>query len=270
MKWHQKLAVVTILSAPLTIGLGAVIFNHAYLQSAINREARDYTFRNLESLMAHQERKLKLKHRGTPRLTFDYDESWGNNEFLGEYTPDNDTINIKLGFVRAPTWSLNNIIFRMFNDDYDIRAILYHELGHFYQDRLREEFEIKKRKIDRIEDVVAGQLVEEGIAEYFSRKTLEKEEIEEDDLEESLKTFWPDYNFVNLFNLARGDNKFLPIKKLVEAGYYTVKPIIDKYGEMGVLYLIENPPPENTFKGNIFKNLTYYRTVVLSKLAEAT
>lgn len=130
-----------------------------------------------------------------------------------------------------------DIVSRMYNAlelDYDFFKsntdhTLRHEIGH-HLFNTRAEYngtsEIWGADNDfRKEDLLAFQLISEGVAEYFAHSLSDNKPNDLLDLEEYEKK----------------DNIYDKLSDSYRAGYSLVKPIIDKYGLRGIDYLATHP-----------------------------
>jgi hypothetical protein len=108
------------------------------------------------------------------------------------------------------------------------RNTLWHELGHFYFDKLAEYCKCKDESIhdpQRTHPFVA-RIVDEGIGTYFDRAEKPKTDIFSDSM-------WAELN---------GEKKVGTDYRFYRGGYHLVKPIIDRYSTLGMIYLLQHPP----------------------------
>jgi hypothetical protein len=207
---------------------------------------------HLERVIEHQEKKLGIKHFGMPKVSFrqlPWLEHFLLYQTAGQYNPNEDEILLSLGVTITPEKNLPNILATAlsFGSVPAVEDALYHELGHFYTDKLHESLGrgnwpdyTDKQKAD---DYVGLRLISEGIAEYF-RKTMNDEQDNFDDSD------WPE------------ELEDLGATEIYKGGFHLVKPIIDKYGKRGIEYLTDNPP--NT---KDLANLPAYQHRILRSLA---
>ena len=136
-KWSKdKKKVVAIASSMLAaIGFltGSLIF-----EADVNRwGVREYVPENLPKLMRKQEKILELKHYGLPQVSFEApSENFFYQTVAGSYNSATDTIYLPLGKNPAPDNLLAKII--SFGTARTIDEVLYHELGHYFMDKLNE------------------------------------------------------------------------------------------------------------------------------------
>lgn len=110
----------------------------------------------------------------------------------------------------------------------DLENTLRHELGHYFLDELAETVGLPQ--LDEIFEKTRTQqmgyrIVHEGIAEYFEHGSSYDSNFEDAD--------WPDeplYIFLN------------PGRYVCRGGFSLVKPIVDEFGEAGMLKLLVEPP----------------------------
>jgi hypothetical protein len=106
------------------------------------------------------------------------------------------------------------ILPRLFPSIEKTKQVVEHELGHFYVDNLIKK--LGKTEINYIGfKKISKEIIGEGIAEYFARVMNDKK---------------------NFPNETVDSNNFY------SESFYLVKPIIDKYGEKGIEYLLFNLP----------------------------
>lgn len=113
-----------------------------------------------------------------------------------------------------------------------IRAILAHELGHAYMDQLSQRMNNDSwPPLFRIDDAsgmrryLGMRLVSEGVAEYLWR---------------TLGGVGDDFSDFEWGVMAK-DKNGTNYPYITRAGFHFVKPILDRFGERGIKYLIKNP-----------------------------
>ncbi len=212
--------------------------------SGVKESTKEFIQKNLDSLMLNQEKILGIKHFSKPNLKFELskDDSVDVlrlNEFMyaGEYLDYNDTIGLSLGHSFLPfplgITSDNNFknltgIISSLGFNFDVENTLYHELGHFYYDKLNESLG-NGRYVHTNGKYYGTRLMQEGIAGYFENKINDEEDLFEDsDWPKDIKDFG-DYEFYS-------------------GGYHLVKPIIEKFNKKGIEYLILNVPSDEELK----------------------
>ncbi len=176
---------------------------------------RDYVESNLEKIMRAQERKLKIKHYGAPGFACSLPEGYPNPFCQASYNCVEDKI-----YLNSDNLSLDEIRVSF------IGGVLNHELGHFYSDKLSENFLGRDWpvKFSNHEEYIGGRLIAEGIAEYFRIKTTF-----------SRDAFWPD-EFPDNLNAFDLNENFYSI------GLSLTNPILEIHGSNGMVHLMENFP----------------------------
>ncbi|MBW2991136.1 sterile alpha motif-like domain-containing protein [Candidatus Woesearchaeota archaeon] len=196
-------------------------------------EAINYVTKNLGSIISSQEKSLGVQHFGLPNIEFKGCGFRGEREF---YNPDTDTLTLYLprAYVHFSPRTTEDLI--------------RHGLGHIYADKLSEGLENESwpPKVEKNIDYVRYGLVAEGIAEYFKRKSHNEEDTFKD-------SQWP-----------KTVEEFEKISDSIyyNGSYHLVKPIIDKHGQEGIEYLINNPPEIQDLK-----DLPRYQKIVLENLS---
>ena len=150
----------------------------------------------LENLITHQEEKLGVRHFDIPELR------------VTMHIPKNCCENGK-------------IFLKYWDEEY-----LYHELGHFYLDKLCKKLGVVDLHIDLAENKeemtrwfeARNELIREGIATYFEREMTGKEvDFNDSEYPKTIEEF------------LRNKAGFL-IRLYYDGGYHLVKPILDKFG----------------------------------------
>jgi hypothetical protein len=249
------------LKAVLILGLflfcGQILCNFLAVAQEKNILAEDEIARSYQAamlkIMKFQEKKFKISYRSIPRLKFaSLPSSLSDGSYVvleGMYVPDEDTIYLnnfykecEVPLLPKNLEDLNGLFLLGYKSVSDtsrcnpanVRAILAHELGHAYVNQLSlaigngnwPDFSSLEGGPEGLWKSAGLKLVSEGIAEYFSKALggvkddfsgSEWERIAND----PYRTTYPD---------------------AVRAGFHFVKPILDKFGERGMIYLIKNPP----------------------------
>ena len=228
------------------------------VQNKVDKEIKQYVGSNLSSIIKEQEEKLHIKHFGVPKIAYELTTELESDPTIqamrpaikGLYLPEEDTIYLMLetglGKAITPEENLTNILAKILNAGmtYSIKDVIDHELGHFYMDKLNEsEGKGDWPTIKTLANNPGSGLISESIAEYFA-KTTNNEEDKFNDAD------WPE----TIFDWTPNDT--------YDGGCHFVKPIIDKYGQKGIEYLMENPPTLNDFS-----NIPAYQKRVLENLA---
>ncbi len=209
-----------------------------------------YVQENLEQIIEKQENKLGITYPAErPKIEYLFPEKYFTLGIVGLYNDKTDTIYLPSGILTRPEWDLNDFFATIatFNNTADVKNTLDHELAHFYCDKIREmglrEHRFFQMNLFLPEEHIADRLINEGIAKYFEN-AMNGEDKEPFDLQE-----WP------------LEAKQFSNDVIYRGGYALVKPIIDKYGEQGIIYLLFNlPTPKELFlpkeyQERVFANL---------------
>ena len=222
-----KISICSLLGIELAL-IGSVAYNFQG-----NKAIKPYVENNLTKIIQKQEEKMGLKHFDMPSVEYDLPKDLPqiikiSPAFVGLYRPEEDKIYLITCIMRTKEFNLENTIAEIANFGFvnDAEEVVYHELGHFYADKLSEYLGWGNwpPKVVGNDKFVGVKMVSEGIAEYFEHKSTGNEYDKP-----------PEY----LLNLEefKSDNDFF-----YNGGYQLVKPIIDKHGRIGIAYLIESPP----------------------------
>ena len=196
-------------------GLAALLASSlvTYAADGIRRNVPSYVERNLPQIIESQEKELDIRHLKWPKIEFSYEHG---DDILGAHS--NGTIWLYLRPMVTPENNVWDKIKNAINKDktFDVRSILDHELGHLYYDTtlrktLGQDYSVLCGGFTHI---IGDRFVSEGIAEYFETRMGVKHE---------------------------GDKFALRSDFEKNEAYQFVKPIIDKYGEKGIKYLVEHP-----------------------------
>ncbi|MBI5065311.1 hypothetical protein HZA97_03665 [Candidatus Woesearchaeota archaeon] len=216
-----KIVLYTVLAAEV-----AVVSSFGY-QLRGNKSIQPYIEKNLTQLIQNQEKVLGIKHFGVPKVEYGLPKDIPNivkiaGVFRGFYTPENDTIYLVTGTLVTPEHTWEDILGNIFNlgETKVVNDTLYHELGHYYADKLGEMIGIPEDASLSQSEIISTKLVSEGIAEYFEHKTLGTQYDKPPEYLDELEKFTSDTAF------------------FYDGGYQLVKPIIDKYGDKGIAYLM--------------------------------
>jgi len=212
MTFRKTLTIITLAGALAISGCNVSERNESK-GDKIDPEVRAYVTQNIGSIISSQEKTLGIQHFGLPNLDIRGCGFRGDREF---YNPDTDILKIYVprAYVHFSPATTEDII--------------RHGLGHFYADKLSESLGLGSWPPDDKEDIdyVRKNIICEGIAEYFRRKSKDEEDTFKD-------SQWPK-------TLEEFENiDFVPF---YTGGYHLVKPIIDRHGKKGIKYLILNPP----------------------------
>jgi hypothetical protein len=239
------------------------------------------------SIVSFQDSKLKANGLNPPKdanYTYAIHVELGDNGIeslvLGTYNPDTNTISLDTtrlvaqdGLEAQLIRFLNKLYLRHVSNSpnktlYTADRTIAHERGHQRADELAEQNlqvnwpdfvpissgDLSDAKGQRkIDSNLAKKIVSEGFGRYFERVVY------------GGKDLFKDSEYPKNINELRLNMLNYPtsLKYLVhEGGYHLVKPIIDKYKEKGMLYMIENPPIQ------YLTNLPEYQKIVMKALAD--
>lgn len=231
MRFWQRMIFYGIFIPSASLGLS--FFTIKAIEWKAQSDIRKYVEKNIASLVEEQEQKVGVKQRRIPTFKYTFPER--TKEQIGHYNEEEDTIDLYADCLLLKDPSLEEDLKKLTCEDTgNARDIILHELGHAYADALSEEltgknWPIKRNETTNGEEDFCMRMTSEGIAEYFQRKTTGRDEKIMVDVihnKEALVLALLKYRTVFYY----------------EGGYQLVKPIIDTYGEMGIAYLITNPP----------------------------
>lgn len=190
-----------------------------------------YVQENLEQIIEEQEKKLGITYpKERPTIKYTLPENYTFGGIVGLYKGVEDTIYLPSGLLVKPEFDWSDFIATIatFNNTVEAKRVLDHELAHFYCDKMKEKAWEKNHHLLQIylffpEEIIANRLINEGIARYVeNRMNGEEESFSLDN--------WPS----KVENFTR--------ETIYQGGYTIVKPIIDRYGEKGIQFLLFNPP----------------------------
>jgi hypothetical protein len=193
----------------------------------VQRNMKEYIDTTLPRIMQQQEQKLGIKYTEVPQIIV---SSTPTNK--SDTVADYDSISNKMLVYSS----------RNFTED-DINRSLSHELGHFYSDRLLEssgfqnglnsDDTLNVHDLKNQKEILRKLLIGEGIAEYFSRNTL--------DIQNDCPNISLEYDIYRDRFKSRGslNNAFL------SNAYCLVKPVLDMNLNKGIVYLATHPPNED-------------------------
>lgn len=182
---------------------------------------------HLEKLVRSQEEILGMKHFGIPELV------------------------VTMDIHGKPCYKNGGILLQYWDKEY-----LYHELGHFYLDRLRIRLSLASLREDRIITEwweARNKLISEGIAVYFGREMKGgKDDFNDSEYPKKIKDFLTsDFNFL--------------LRLYYSGGYHLAKPILDGFGvEEGCKHLLLDPP-----KKRELTRLPEYRKRILRRVLKS-
>jgi len=263
MKWYQS----KIKIAAVLIGTSLVVNIPQVTRYIVNNNVKSYVENNLVNIIEAQEKKMGIKHFGIPKISYEIPSSKriiNGTKTFGLYDQETDKLYIQLDSTITPEKNLTNFLITKISSEnltnflmtktsrgktYNIKELLDHELGHFYLDKLDESLGGGDWPVysENENENNRKQLISEGIGEYFDKTMNNRQDkFKDSDWPKEIEKFWTDEIIYN-------------------GGFHLVKPIIDKYGERGMIYLISNiPSPED------FKDIKKYQDRVLQYLEEET
>ncbi len=235
--WIPAIAAISGFSINLGYGIG------------VNRPLQRYVNQNLNSVMSSHFNDIGGISK--PQIGFIVRDTPITSKepvhILGAYEPDDRLILLPSDALISPETNLENLIIKMLRGKRasNVRETLKHELGHHAANEISQRFGNgiwPQREVYTHGNIMQyirdanfiNRLISEGIATYFERKGGEEQ---------------ANFNYEEWKGLLKQDRRWIgerekPYYVFYEGGYATVKPIIDKFGQYGILYLIRNPPTE--------------------------
>ncbi|MBU0470547.1 MAG: hypothetical protein KKA62_05570 [Nanoarchaeota archaeon] len=210
-------------------------FSEDFLINKRDPDVQEYIEENLEQIIQAQEEKLGISYPTFPK-NFNYILPSNNNlNILGLYDHKTNTFFFQSGILTTPGFNFGDFFASIatFGKTEEAKRIVDHELAHYYCDNLSESLERGSWPDYRYKDqitIFTLKIISEGTAMYFEN-TLNGGEDDFNDSE------WPtEFNgfFSGVYSL---NNRII-----YQGGYHLVKPIIDKFGQKGIEYLMFNPP----------------------------
>lgn len=205
-----------------------------------NTLAKEYLEKNFEKLLMEQENKLGIIYPSRPALTFDCEDG-------PEYTPNKGAVylpekkeiciylekNDLIKFTGTEDPFMKSFVESRHRDTADVNKILWHELGHYYTHLACEKLGVEDFFWEKSTIIVGDlpknlgkQVLSEGIARYFEKKTAGEEET----------TFKQSDWSTDAFSV------FIKAYSVYEGGYSLVREIMDEYGaDASLEYFILNP-----------------------------
>ncbi len=251
---------MTTLKHALSVLISSVIFSYSYPTSepllhlkVPEFNAEQVLNKNLEKIISQQEKAMGLKfpdHRLKMEFCAPYHFIFIRSPAI--YDPENNNIKIINNLLLQggiSSWVMSAFTYGLTPEGLQI---LYHELGHFYLDKLSEDLGLGNwpKKEDYKKNVIGIKLVSEGLATYFERKmTLEEDKFKDGEWPAELNKFWDSPNHLDQDIIYYG-------------GYHLIKPIVDKYGEWGIIYLMFRPP-----QADELLELPKYQNTILQELS---
>ncbi|MBI4147070.1 hypothetical protein HY494_00265 [Candidatus Woesearchaeota archaeon] len=210
----------------------ASLVSTLYLYRQKDLDIEMYVQENLEQIIEKQEEKLGITYPAErPKIKYFFPEQKIHLGVMGLYDDGEDAIYLPSGLLTRPEWNWGDFVATIatFNNTADAKKILDHELAHFYFDKIKEislgrDYHIFRPWGFSPEESIADRLINEGIAAYIEN-VMNGEEERPFNLQD-----WP------------SETKQFSNEVIYRGGYTLVKPIIDKYGEKGIHFLLFNPP----------------------------
>ena len=229
-----------------------------FLSKKHKEKVQMYVGSHLIGIMEEQEKRLGIRHFGIPKIA--YDAPGWLSPFLaifmvGSYNGDFNEIYLRHQKIIMPNRTLNNIlpVISPFSN-MDAKAVLEHELAHFYADKLSKSLGLGQwpRYGRSIEENIIKKLVSEGIAEYFRITSKENKETKK----------LIDWTGAGIDVLARAGAIDENIRNY---GFHLVKPILDVDVKEGITHFLKNMP-------NIedLNNVPQYQANVAGYLAKSS
>jgi hypothetical protein len=243
-------SVLTIATATL-FTIGTVKLSHNVQRKRIE----EYTTNNLEQIMQNLEDVQGIKFIDKPKIEFELsqdakDHLVTNMTPVALYWPPVDTIYLKTNHLVTPKISFNDMLINLihFGGVNNTYSVLAHELGHYHTDKIYEKIPYSNWwGVNNVKsDTIGYMLVTEGIAEHFERSlTCEGDNFSDNE--------WPeDYTLI----LDEG-------RLLYDGGFHLVNPIMEKYGEAGMIHLMYHLPTEDDLL-----NLPSYQKKIMKDLED--
>ena len=204
-----------------------------YLYHHKDPDIEQYIGENLEQVIKNQEKKIGISYPSErPKIEYAFPEDGIRLGYGGLYNVGEDTIYLPSGLLTKPRGDFNDFVATVFtfNNTFDAKRVLDHELAHFYCDKVLEQklgknyhlFHAPLFRSD--EEYIARKLIDEGIARYVEN-VMNGEDKKAFPLDK-----WPskieDFSYDVIYN----------------GGYAMVKPVIDEHKEKGILFLLFYPP----------------------------
>ncbi|MDP3698878.1 MAG: hypothetical protein Q8R47_04785 [Nanoarchaeota archaeon] len=232
----------TLIKRAIAGGLLSAAMVNAISSERKEQEVRMYVEINLEQLIQEQEERIGIQYPAQ-RPVIHYHLPADKSGNFGLYDRKTNEIFLQNDRYELPDWDVETV--------YDT---INHELAHYYLDKLSE----KRTNTNWPEyndrtmlEKLGIKLISEGTATYIERKMNGKEDTFTD-------AKWPKAlgGFFSSWELIPKD------EIVYSGGFHLVKPIIDRYGEKGIEYLLFNPP-----KGQEMFNLPLYQQRILEELS---
>lgn len=207
-------------------------FAQDFLMQKRDPEVQEFVEKHLEEIILAQEKKLGLSYPALPKdIRYLLPLAEKDNSTIGLYDSKTDTIYLQSGRLTTPGFNWGDFLARIIAGNLrEVKVTLDHELGHFYCDKLSESLGRGSWRSDldihKDSELISIKLVSEGIAEYFERTMNGGEDIFKD-------SFWPK-ELKGFFFPKKIDKYTL----FYGGGHHLVKPIIEKHGEKGIIYLM--------------------------------
>lgn len=244
----RKKLVLTVSAAALLVAssfIGIALFA-VPRQPDSDQEIQAHVGRYAKFILDQQIKTFHLsQHLPTPKIILGRPSAFF---YVGEYDPDKVTICISTFWTYAHKDSFINWLKGFHKWSSHTRPILSHELGHYYADQLSLRTghghwpQLEKKDLSDTE-LFGLTLVSEGMAVYFNRAINGGDDAFTDEMYPKKPDWsgWVDY----------------------DGGYHLIKPILDRYGERGMIYIMTHPPNSHDIA-----LLPQYRANVLAALGK--
>src|SRR3989344_2378284 len=170
-----KTALLSAFTAAVYIPASMVTTLHLYQRKDPDIEA--YVQENLEQLIQEQEKTMGITYPADrPTIHYTLPEDKRIVGLLGLYMMEKDTMYLPSGILTKPEWDFSDFIATIasFNNTYNVKRSVDHELAHFYCDKIKEKVFQNKYPLFYFyitdEERMGQLLVDEGIAEYVENK----------------------------------------------------------------------------------------------------
>lgn len=193
---------------------------------------KEYVDTALPRIMAQQEQKLGIKYSGAPQIAV-FSGPAGASSAVADYDSESGTMKV---------YSRRNF------SEKGVNRSLSHELGHYYSDSLLKlrgfQKELNSDSTLNIQDlrnrreILRKSMIAEGIAEYFSRNTL--------DFLRDCRNISLGYNdYTDRFKDRGVESGEFVTNAFLNNSYCLVAPILETDIDQGIEYLATHPPNEN-------------------------
>jgi len=270
---HRTIIGLCVATSLTIVGAGVAFINAAncidYLSNKKDEDVEEFVTQNIEQLIHAQEQKVGFTLFPPPPMEFMLPPSSrlkkteSNGITYGLYDLQEHVLYLNSGMLTLPSFDLSDIAARIgtAGNTKNVKSTLYHELGHYYCDRLYEhllaDFAAEDKLNDpfRLDKLIGLKIIQEGIGRYFENIMMGEEDSFQD-------REWPATvgDFFDPVALIMDQNLIVPEHLMYDGGYHLVKPVIDRYKKEGLLYLLHHIP------GNVLE-LPQYQQKALEDLS---